>query len=547
MNGSQGTGRKTGIMYGSRIPTIWVNAVTGQGVTGDGAHVQPKIGPRRKNPNLVDLLDTALSYGARRIMLLGKAPEPPAGVRHWLLVQTPGWKPGGHQTSQPIVGIFQHEATGHDIEVRTAEEWFGDLGLTPAQARQAWDVTEAVVKTIDERQHLLKTPSRTGLALWWLSLPRDRKTKELRIPERISDDIAEELHRTSGQHHIEHLVAGAAASSHDDCVPFIDPAKTPRLDTFTYVDGRFMYAALGRELGIGPGRRLNRAGAYELMTEQPFARAWYEIRFTVPEGWHHVGIFGVKHDNPADGWFYPNRPGARHVTWADASEVAVALAYGWLVEPLQAIEFTKGRPLDNYMERLNRKREEIEGNEELPRPLRRAVTAALRAILIQSVGGFAARGSKKTMIVESALDVPPDPLAQRTMRRHGNYFTYEAPGDRHETANYHPELAVQVWARGRARVLSAPTSLGLNTGGALHLPADSLIGLNGDAIYTTAVPRWAVPEQHGGGDDGRTGRLRLKGVARGNYATPETLAQRDALRQRAEKAGPSAAWAEGGQ
>lgn len=546
MYGSAETGRATGITYGSRIPTIWVDAKTGQGVTQDGTPVTPKIGPRRKFPNLTDLLDTAASYGARRIMLCGEKPEPAPGVRHWLLVQTPEWKATGHKLRAPMVGRFEHAKTGQKVDVRTAGEWFPKvsdpdsdddtpLPLKPWQAREAWDVTEKVIQDMLPKQFLLYTPSRTGMSMWWQSLPRD-KGKELILPPAVDRDIAADLHRTSGQHHVEHLVAGEYASQHPDSVALIDPAEHPRIDTFSYVDGRFMYAALGRELGVGPGIRLNRAAAYELMTTDPYARAWYEVRFTVPESWRHIGILGVQHDNPAEGWFYPNRPGARHITWADAAEIAVAQAAGWLIEPLQAIRWQKARPLDNFMSRLNKAREAVERNEELPWMLRKAVSSALRQITIQTVGSFASRGTSKTVLVESALDIPAE--YQSRVTRHGKLFAYEAPGDRWESQNYHPELAVQVWGRGRARLLLAPTAAGLNNGGALRLPGESIIGVNGDAIYSTVVPAWSLPVSRDGADDGKTGRLRIKGAMRGSFKTPTTRESRDRLRDRAEKAGP---------
>lgn len=566
MYGATETGRTTGISYGSRIPTIWVDVKTGQGVTQDGTTVTPKIGDRRRAPNLTDLLDTAAGYGARRIMLCGEKPEPAPGVRHWLLVQTPGWKATGHKLRAPMVGRFEHIQTGQKVDVRTAGEWFPKvsdpdsdddtpLPLKPWQAREAWNVTESVIQGILPKQFLLYTPSRTGMSMWWQSLRRDSQ-KQLIIPPAIDRDIAADLHRTSGQHHVEHLVAGDYASQHPDFVPLIDPAKTPKIDTFSHVDGRFMYAALGRELGIGPGIRLNRAAAYDLMTTDPFARAWYEVRFTVPEGWRHIGILGVQHENPADGWLYPNRPGARHITWADASEVAVALNAGWLVEPLQAIRWQKDKPLDTFMSRLNKARDAVEKNRDLPWMLRKAVSSALRQILIQTVGSFASRGTTKTILVESALDIPAEYQGRAT--RHGKFFTYEAPGDRWESQNYRPELAVQVWGRGRARLLSAPTAQGAPAGGALTLPGESLIGVNGDAVYSTVVPRWALLNEDGakelqstvwaadGGDDARTGRLRIKGALRGSFKTPTTREARDRLRDRAEAAGARGEYTEEG-
>ena len=530
--------RRSGIMFGSRIPTLWMDYTSGQGVSSDGARITPKIGGRRKNPNLTDMLDTAHSYGAKRIMLTGRVPSLREDVRAWLLVQTPGWKAAGHRVKEFAVGRFEHILTGHRVDVRMVSEWFGDAALNPATARQAWDVTESVVQSINERQHLLYSPSRTGLSLWHASLPRDKERK-LIVPAHVEPDIADELHFTSGQQHVEHLVAGPNCDDHPDHLALVDPAKTPKLSTFTYIDGRFMYAAMGRELGTGPGRRLNRAAAYDYLTNNPYGRAWYEVRFTVPDGWNHVGILGVKHEVASDGWFYPNRPGARHVTWADAAEISVALEAGWLIEPLQAIVFEKARPMDNFMSAINRAREKLEANEELPRNLRHVVSGALRALLIQTVGALAGRGGTKTMIVENLTEVPGD--LSRSAIRHGKMWVYEAPGDKRDLANYHPELSVQVWGRARARLLRAPTA-GAEIGGVLALPGSSIIGVQGDAVYTTMIPAWSIPTVRGGGDDGKTGRLRIKGTISGTIATPITIQDRDRLKARTEQAGPSAAW-----
>jgi len=517
--------------------TIWVDQTTGLGVTQDGTMVKPVIGDRRQKPNLVDLLDTAASYGANRIMLTGKRPEPPPGVRHWLYVQTPHWKPGTHWINNgPPTGRFEHESTGFGIEVRTAEEWFGSVDLSPAQARSAWDTTAAILRQVDQRAGMFNSPAATGTNLWALSLPKNVN------PVPVSPDIAEDIHATSGQHHIEHLVAGPDFSTHEDCVPLVDPSRQKKITEFAYVDGRFMYAALGRELGIGPGVRLGRADAYQLMTEDPYARARFCVRFQVPSGWNHVGLLGVRHERVADGWYYPNKPGARGVTWADAAEIQVALAAGWVIDPLEAIAFRKARPLDTFFERIMRARDRVNEHPDLHPLHRKAVMAALRAIVLHSVGAFAASGRDQTRVATSALDVPPQ--FQRGMQRQGKLFVYHVPSEPNARTQsfYHPELAAQVWGRARARVLDGPSALGAHTAGALAVDPSTLLGVQGDAIYTSVLPTWSLPVENGGGDDGKTGRLRLQGyLTGGSYLTPERIAQRMSLRTRAEKAGIGAA------
>lgn len=532
---------QTGIMWGSHEPAIWIDARTGHGVDDDGVPVSIKRGGGRVKPNILDLIEGALELGVRKVMLTGRVTVPKSvGARHWLFTKTPGWEPLGHRVDVPITARFKHEASGATFEVRTAEEWFGDIDLTPAQAREAWNLTEEVVQEIEPKQHLLRTPSRTGLSLWWASTPRSKTTGQLILPVQVSKDIDDDLRNVRGQHHIEHLVAGGESSKHPDCVPLMSAHLTPKIPQFTYIDGKFMYASLGRELGVGPGRRLNRPAAFELLNDHQgsYARAVYEVRFTVPEGWNHIGILGVKHENVADGWFYPNRPGAQHITWAESSEVHVARAHGWIVDPLQAIVFDSGRPMDTYLTRLNRKREDVEGRQGIPIMLRRIVVAALRSILIQSIGGLSSDGSMKTMTTDDPFTIPAD--VRRT--RYGETFVYLARGDRSTTVNYYPHLAVQIWGRGRSKLLEAPSALGNKTAGALHIPANTLIGVNGDAIYTSQVPQWALPERFGGGDDGKVGRLRIKGHLATPRTMPESVSRRDVLKRQSEKRGPRTAW-----
>ncbi len=514
------------------IPTIWVDQATGRGVTGDGAPVRPVIGERRQKPNLTDLLDTAAAYGANRIMLTGKRPEPVPGVKHWLYVQTPRWIPGSHWINAgPPTGRFSHESTGFKIEVRTAEEWFDDAPLTPAQAREAWETTAAVMRAADERARMFNSPAATGTNLWALSLPKNVN------PVPVDPDIAAEIHATSGQHHYDHLVAGANFSRHEDCVPLIDPAKTKKIREFAYVDGRFMYAGVGRELGIGPARRLNREAASELLFQDPYARARFHVRFRVPENWHHVGLLPVKHQRVEEGWFYPNRPGAVHDTWVDGAELHVAQSAGWEIVPHEAVLFKKARPLDTFTDRMTRARAKVSENRDMNPTIRQAVMSALRSIMLHSIGAFAAGGRDETRVATSLREIPQ--AYQGDAVQQGKLYVYHVPSNPTSRTSqyYHPELAAQVWGRARARVLLGPSSIGGATSGALRVDPATLVGIQGDALFTTSLPIWSLPVDQGGGDDGKTGRLRLQGYTRGEYATPETLRQRAALKARAERAG----------
>lgn len=547
----------------SRLPTAWVDFKTGRGVLDNGAAFTARTSGRRKYPTLGDVLDSvSAGLGSAvpkiKIMFTGKVPPTEPGHRHWLLeAKTPGWEtpPGrGHWLGTPPTGRFVNELTDQYVEIHLASEWFGNTGLSPAEARDAWMLLDAMLTDAfqpalsgNDRSVMMHTPGSTGTNLWAASLPAGME------PFPVDDDIAEEIHATSGQHHLEHLVAGPSMVTHEDVIPTMDPRGQSQIDSFAYVDGRFMYAAQCRELGTGPGRRLTKFETYELLDTNPYARARICLRFTVPEIWDRIGIFGVQHPNPNDGWYYPNRPGATGVTWADASEVFVAKQYGWKIEPLEAVVFNekaqaarkrfepgaghasrktvKARPLDLWSQKLMMTREFITEDPRTSDKLRRAVGGALRAILIQSIGSFASRGRGSTGVTNDPRNLPPEYAS--SVVRYGDTYTYKIPQkfNNRQRDFYHPEYAAQVWGRARARVLHARVNG--QTTGALTIPGEHIIGIHGDAIYTSQLPVWALPVGDGGADDGKAGRLRLQGYLPGPHPVPVTRAERDALRDKA--------------
>jgi hypothetical protein len=537
---------------------LWADASTGYGVTWEGRPVVPVIRGRRRRPSLADLLDTAYAAGAQRIMLTGKLPVSGPGVPHWLMAETPGWRHGAHWLEAPPTGRYYHQATqpvgdprARPLEVATAAAWFGSARLGFHQARAAWElVAGALGRAEPKLSALMKSPAATGQNLWALSMPGNLD------PAPVEAEIAEEIHRTSGQHHIEHLVAGPSFSDHPDCLPLIDPAQgSEGIEAFAYIDGRFMYAGLCNELAVGPGRRLRGIEAHYLFEESPYAPARYHIRFTVPHGWNHLGIWGVQVPGSASGWYWPNRPGATAQTWVDAAELRVGVAHGWVPDTfVEAVQFTAekpalrgerravaARPLDTFAERLANARAAVE-IAEVDAAVKAAARTALRAILLETIGAFASRGRRSTVTVSSTFEVPE--AYQHSIRVWGNRITYQAPSPATERQRqfYHPELPAQVWGRARARVLAGTKAA---PAGALHVDPHQLIGINGDALYTTTVPTWALPTAHGGADDGRVGKLRLKGVLPGPLPVPVTRAAREALMHRAEAAGPAPAWQAG--
>jgi len=518
----------------SETSTLWLDVETGVGVDDSGAPVRPILGGRRQKPAMIDLLNTAAHHGAARVMLSGKFPAVSATKTHWLLVTTEGWRAAGHyiKDDRPPTGRFVRAGDSHRLEVRVAREWFGTDAIAPASAREAMRLL-ALVLAKALPGHLAASPTATGQNIWAYSLPKDLD------PPSLDPELAELIHHTSGQHRTEHLVEGRSRCDCGDCLPLI-PAKA-QVPGFAYVDGRFMYSALCREVGIG-GRRLTQQQA-RAWAEDSYARARYLIRFTVPQGWDTLGLAPVWRADAAQ-WHYPNRPGATYDTWVDAVELSIMRSW-WgdhAVEILEGIAFDRGRPLDNFAARILKARDNAAALDADPH-LIDAVESALRAILLQTIGGFHSLGRDRTMVVESTFDVPPQ--HQGTIRAYGDVITYLLPAELNARLQqfHHPEYSAQVWARERARILQGPTAAYTDRGhewkqwGALEVDPSQLLGVNGDALYLTTVPQACLPTERGGGDDGKVGRLRIKGWIGESMPAPPTTEARNNLRGRAEALG----------
>lgn len=145
------------------ISTLWLDYATGEGVNDAGQRVKATPGDRRQKPNLTDKLNLAGQLGVERIMFTGEIPkhDPPENHSfrvHWLTVRTPKWTAGQHWISsswRSVTGRFTHEITQQKVTVKVAAEWFGDAPLTPpAEARQAWQVTQHAIKQADEKATL---------------------------------------------------------------------------------------------------------------------------------------------------------------------------------------------------------------------------------------------------------------------------------------------------------------------------------------------------------------------------------------------------------
>lgn len=481
-------------------PTVWLDERTAQGVDDAGRSVRPVIGGRRKHPQLVDLLDTARLHGAERVFVVG--PKPAEGNR-WLLKAAPGWTAGTHflHSSLPT-GRWSHDGTGAKVQLRRAAEWFGEGEYGVSDARNAWALTLHVHRQVfGERAGLHDSPAATGLDAWARSVPAD-----VELPQ-LDEDTAQLVRSTSPQHRVELL-------QHD----------RPKVPGFFYLDGRMMYAALTRGLGVGPVVRLAGRDAADYAEAQPYARARYLVRFRVPEWWEHVGLLMVK-DADGRGWSAPREPGQTGETWCDAAELHLARTQLWSLDVREAIVFSKGRPLDTWTDRVLRARA-LAGAVDAPQLVRDMARAALRSTLLHGIGAFHSTGRDVTRVydpVNAPAGVQVEPAGDVVIVR--DY----APLSGRNAALRHPEWSSQVWGRAHARLLDSPTGDKGTRAGALHVPFRDVLGMRGDALYLAGEPSWP--------DDGKEGRLRPKGALRRTVAAPTTAAQLNALRGQAERNG----------
>lgn len=96
---------KPRVLFPKDEPTLWVDVRSGRAIDHNGRIGPIPAGPRRKNPNLTDCLDAAGRGLYQRIVFVGPVPPPREGIRHWLYVETPGWKPL-HLWRNPSAGRF---------------------------------------------------------------------------------------------------------------------------------------------------------------------------------------------------------------------------------------------------------------------------------------------------------------------------------------------------------------------------------------------------------------------------------------------------------
>ncbi|MCW2897767.1 MAG: hypothetical protein JWO67_32 [Streptosporangiaceae bacterium] len=501
------------------MSTAFLDARTAGGVHADGRPIPAQV---KRDATVVHYLRAAHAAGVERVYLTGPRPRLSAAERRegatsaaaWLFVPAPGWSPAGHYIDGHALDVarFVHDQAGARVELRRAAEWFGWGDYTPRTAADAWRQLGTVhARAFGTGAKLLASPAGTAQDGWTRTLPRDADVPQL------SDELQELVRTTAVQHHV-------------DFVHHTEP-----LPGFVYMDGRFMFAALTKELGVGPVTRDRvdsiGCGLGEACTHKPkcgYERARYKVTATVPRGWPYLGMLPVNVGDQA--WEWPRQPGGRFTTWVDGAEAKLAREWGWELQVHERLLFTRGRPLDTWTDKLARARATVDAvpDDQADDNVRRMVKGALRAMLVQGIGAFHSTGRNMTRVAfdpfgEDVTAARRAGLAVRDVA--AGVFVWQEPQPLTGRAALfrHPEWSAAVWGRSHARLLAHRDT------GVLTVDPSRVIGVRGDAVYLTHDPDWF--------DDGANGRLRVKGRLPGPIPAPADMNALNVLRERAEKAG----------
>lgn len=503
--------------------TAFYDTRTGVAVTEQGERI---VGPSRAAGTVADVL-AMVSVATRpvgRVFLVGPAPlDTSAGatqaeaVRAWAIeADLPdGWEVSrqGHYLHDPMLPTlrFAHESGGR-VTVMRAAAWWGETDADAETCAAAWRGLGLALDRVRAfaGAGLADTPATTGRALWLRTIPEGKAYPVL------SDEYRELIQSTSGQGRIE-----------------LRPPAVDQVPGFSYLDGRFMYAALTYGMPVGEPTRWTGeqvdaldAAAFQKVIR---GRGRWRITVTVPEGWEHVGLFMAP--DGSGGWRYPSTPGETFTTWADGSEVWVGLTQVPSWEPVihEGITWAEGKPLDTWRAHLVdvwRTASDAAAGGNVAAGL---AARAVRSIVLYALGAFAARTHNTTGSCSAETpELVPDNVVPGSVTRVGDSLVWEVPGalNAWSAATAHPEWSATVWARARTRLLTGKGAEGQQIG-ALHLPADRVIAFATDALYLAGEPpAWS--------DDGEPGRFRVKGHLADTVPWPTDRLSLYGLRDRAE-------------
>lgn len=416
------------------------------------------------------------------------------------------WTPGDHYLDRPDRPVLKFRRDdGHRLELHRAGTWFGSSdGYSTSQASGALGLLRRTLEDVfDPEATTLTTPSTTGVDLWLRSIPDGVEWPVL------EPDVQRLIRATSGQGRWEHYADGHLCDygchrrPSDDVLPSLHK-----------LDMRFGYAAMCRELGVGPVER-DEVPAFD----DPYRPGRYRVEFTVPDGWQHIGLLPVAGEDSR--WHYPSAPGATFETWVEGAELLAADRAGWgfvvrerMLYQRKRPDGPSARPLDTWAQRLIKVRDQLAllyAVEDIDPAEVKLAAAAARMILITTIGTMH-RPSRTVEREGSPREVPTTATSRELLPDGRMRWTEEEARSHGRIPVAHPEWSAAIYGRTRARLLHHKPA----SSGALTLPVDELVAIHQDAIYTVNNPGWV--------DDQRVGTFRLDGSVVRTVPVPRSTA-----------------------
>ncbi len=492
---------------GKERATVYADIHQGRAITDTGASITFSAGC-----SLSELLQAIQAvYACDRLYICGELPDEYAS---WLTdaamfeEHTTGKR--GHYLSAEkdadYVARYRHRATGHEIEIRTMEAWFGDAEYTIEEARAALVLLNQYLKgTFTPDAIAYATPALTFQQLW-LTQNRIKGHKFEVLPQ----EIRAKIHSSTGQGRIE--------------LNTLDSIQ--KLPGLYYYDGIFMYA--GKTWGMPTGIATHD-------NENTYAGkvpARYRIRYTVPMGWQHIGLFMTPREQVTgnarddDSWYYPGEKeqGRTFEAWADGSELDVAYNLPedmpkWDITILERIVYTvdsSKKPLDDITSKLVKMRGKVEqdARQDTSREeIYKLVRGMIRNILLHGIGSFH-RQDRDTTFIGHANEAP-EGLSDAYPLDNGLFrYTVSGKTEAYTQQFEHPEWSQLIWARCRAAMTKA----------ALTFPRESIIAIRTDAIAVT-------DERQEWNENTKVGTLRPKWSINKTMKAPHTFEALDKLIQ----------------
>ncbi len=430
---------------------------------------------------LSDLLALLAGEGYQKLYLCGSLEQ--ATKEYFEEPIKAGWefaRPFIFKFRSPVYWEPDNGSIRGEIAVKlVSESWLPGCG-DMTQAIPAWNALKAEWGQETEIP-LLSTPSKTGQALLWESLPRS-----VDFPS-LPDDLATMIRAISPQHRLQELQPGVAPSH--------------------AYDGRWMYAGacLADRLPVGEARK---TGGF-----LPFQPGWYHVKIRVPKDWAHIGLIPRPCEFEGNRlWDYPNKPGEIIQAWVSEPELTLAVQNGWeIMDHIDGYAFDKGRPLQGWARKLIGMRERLKkaGIEDGLKPTasqgwqhRLFAYKAVREILNHTIGSFHVNTYEREGVF---AEKEYRELIERwgyskvhtleKLRGGKRRVTYPAQhSDR--LSIYMPHWSSAIWALERAWIAKH----------ALMCDPCDLVEIRGDCIYSTAPLPFEYEKE------GRYSQLRPKEV-----------------------------------